>query len=277
MQPADFFQTAAAGALMGFLLVFPARAARSALEALTAFAVSVLPALLPFSVCALLITAGKTLPAAGVCLLALPGGSPAGARLFQDAALPPGAARRCAAATGGMSAMFFLGTLAGWLESPAAGRLLLAAHWLSALGAALLAGPRTKAPVTMPALSVPQAVSQAAQAMLTAAACAAMGAVCAGLAGALLPRLGPLPRALAQGAAEVTLGCRALTALRPAPPLLLPLLAALTAFGGGAILLQNAVFWRKNGLALSTLCGLALLRAGLAFFLCLLLAQLPIL
>ena len=90
----------AAGALMGCMAVFPGEAAEAALGALTIFARSVLPALLPFAVCVPLLTAGRRVSARLLCLLALPGGSPTGARLFAEAAMSPGAARRCAAMTG---------------------------------------------------------------------------------------------------------------------------------------------------------------------------------
>ena len=50
------------GALMGAMLVYPRQAADSVARALSDFAQGVLPGLLPFSACALLLTAGRTLP-----------------------------------------------------------------------------------------------------------------------------------------------------------------------------------------------------------------------
>ena len=71
----------AAGALMGCMAVFPGEAAEAALGALTVFARSVLPALLPFAVCVPLLTAGRPPPARGCsrrrpCPPARPGAAP---------------------------------------------------------------------------------------------------------------------------------------------------------------------------------------------------------
>ncbi|MBQ9197222.1 MAG: hypothetical protein IJ157_08260 [Clostridia bacterium] len=255
---------ALAGALMGAMLVFPRQAAAAALQALGDFSISVLPGLLPFSACALLITAGRTLPLSLLTVLALPGGSPTGARLFRDAGLPPSAARKIAARTGNMSPMFFLYTLSAWLGDPRKGRLLLASH----LGAAMLAGcffrggHRDK--IKLPSLTVPDALTQSAQAMLGAAACASLGAVGARMLGCALPGLPPGMLASLQSLLEITSGMKALTALS-AP---LPLLAGFTGFTGLSILLQNAAFWQKSGLSLPALMKIALLRAMLAFLLC---------
>lgn len=261
MRPFSIFSTAAVGALAGCMLIFPAEAARSAFAALTVFSQSVLPALLPYSVCALLLTAGRSLPAPALLLLALPGGSPTGARLFQDAGLTPGAARRCAAMTGTMSPMFFLATLSQWLASPRLGAALLAVHLAAAGLCGLLFRERPRGRITLPPLTVPQALSQSAQAMLTVAAAMTLASVAARMAACALPGLPPLPAALLHAALEVTGGCQALIALG-AP---LPLLAALLSFTGLSILLQNAAFWQKHGLGLGKLALMALSRAGIAF------------
>ena len=253
-----------AGALMGAMLVYPAEAAAGTWQALTVFARSVLPGLLPFSACALLLTAGRALPLPLLAALALPGGSPMGARLFQDAGLTRRQARRIAACTGGMSPMFFLATLGAWLRSPMTGRLLLCAH----LGAALLAAccfrDRPRGRVSLPPLTLPQAAAQSAQAMLAAAGCAGLGGAAARMLACALPGLPPMLLAACQGMLEITAGTRALTLLG-AP---LPLIAALTGFTGLSILMQNAAFWQKSGLRLYDLALIALLRAGLAALLC---------
>ena len=272
MRISSFWKAVFAGALMGAMLAFPRQAADSARDALDAFAGSVLPALLPFSACALLLTAGKTLPPALLALLSLPGGSPAGARLFQDAGLSPAAARRYAYITGGMTPAFLLYTLAEWTGSPAAGRVLLAAHWGAALLGFLLFAGEKGARVSLPPLSLPQALAQSAGAMGTVAACVALGAVSARMAGCALP-LPTEAQAAVQCLLEVTGGCRALTALG-AP---LPMIAGAVSFTGGAILLQNAAFWRRSGLGIGTLAALGLLRGGLAFLLCALLVHLRLL
>ena len=259
MRISSFWKAVFAGALMGAMLAFPRQAADSARDALAAFAGSVLPALLPFSACALLLTAGKTLPPALLALLSLPGGSPA-------------AARRYAYITGGMSPAFLLYTLAEWTGSPAAGRMLLAAHWGAALLGFLLFAGEKGARVSLPPLSLPQALAQSAGAMGTVAACVALGAVSARMAGCALP-LPTEAQAAVQCLLEVTGGCRALTALG-AP---LPMIAGAVSFTGGAILLQNAAFWRRSGLGIGTLAALGLLRGGLAFLLCALLVHLRLL
>ena len=272
-----FLKTLLTGAGMGLLAAFPLEAAAAALSALRLFAAGVLPALLPFSVCALLLTAGKRLPLPALALLALPAGSPAGARLFQDAGLTRRQARRYAACTGCMSPMFFLYTLAQGLGSPSDARLLLAAHLLACLLCALPFPGGGAGEARLPALSAPQAVTQAAQAMPTVAACMMLGAAAARLMSCALPSLPAPALAALQSLLEVTGGCRALIALALPRRLLLPLLAACTGFTGGAILLQNAAFWRHSGLSLADLVKIALLRALAAFLMGELLVYLPFL
>lgn len=267
------FSALAAGALMGSMLVFPREAAESVLAGLAGFACGVLPALLPFSVCALLLTAGRSLPVPLLTLLSLLGGSPAGARLFQDARLPTGAARRCAAMTGVMSPMFFLSALSAWLGSPRAGAVLLGVHITSALGCGLLLRERPQGRIALPPLSVPQAIFQGSQAMLAVAGSVALGAAAARMTACALPGLPPRAAAVLHSLLEISGGCRAL-AEAGAP---LPLLSALLSFSGLSILLQNAAFWQKNGLGPGTLAALGLLRAALAFLLCAVLVQLRVL
>ena len=257
----SWMKALAAGALMGAMLVFPRQAAESALAALQLFAVKILPGLLPFSVCALLLTAGHTLPASALVLLA---------RLFQNAGLSADRSRRAAACTGVMSPMFFLYTVSAWMNDARVGRLLLAAHILSALlcGCFFPRWPRKR--ISLPYLSAPQAVAQGAQAMLTVAACVALGTVSARMLYCALPGLPPAAVAAAQSLLEVSSGTKALIA-QDAP---LPAIAACAGFTGLSILLQNASFWQKNGLTLFDLTKIALLRAAIAFVLCL--AALPL-
>ena len=269
MKADSLIPSLAAGALAGSMLVFPREAASAVLSALTDFAAGVLPGLLPFSICALLLTAGRSLPMPALTLLALPGGSPTGARLLQDAGLSPAQAKRAAARTGGMSPMFFLATLSGWLGDARAGALLLISHIAATLLCGCMVGEKCKGRVTLPPLSLPQAAAQGGQAMLTAASCAALGAAAARMIGCALPRLpGGLLAAL-QAMLEITGGTRMLCQAR-AP---LPLIAGLTGFTGLSILLQNAAFWQRSGLTLFDLCKTALLRAGLSAALMLALYQ----
>ena len=81
-----------------------------------------------------------------------------------------------------------------------------------------------------------------------------------------------LPRAKR---AALRCGCTLETlSARGAP---LPMIAGAVSFTGGAILLQNAAFWRRSGLGIGTLAALGLLRGGLAFLLCALLVHLRLL
>lgn len=264
--------TLAAGALMGCMLVFPREAAGAALAALTVFARSVLPALLPFSVCAQLLTAGHSISADLLCLLALPGGSPTGARLFAQAPLSPAEARRCAVLTGTLSPMFFLSTLSDWLDDPRKGAGLLAVHLLSALLCGLFFRHKPQGRIALPPVTIPQALAQSAQAMLTVAGAIVLGAVAARMLRCALP-LPPGMAAVLHAFLEVTGGCHALITLA----LPLPLLAALLSFGGLSLLLQNAAFWQQKGLGVAALAALALPRAAIAFLLCAVLVQTGIL
>lgn len=259
-----FLQSILAGALMGCMLVFPREAAQAALSALSAFATHVLPGLLPFSVCAPLVTAGHSLPLPAALLLALPGGSPSGARLFQQAALSPRQAKRAAAATGVIGPMFFLFTLSRWLGSAAQGRLLLASHLLSALLVSCLYRQKGADQIKFPPLSLPQALASGGQAMATAAACVALGAVAGRMLGCAFPILPSFPLAILQSLLEITSGLQALIPLGPP----LPLIAALTGFTSLSILLQNAACWQAHGLSLGALVKIALLRAGIAAGVC---------
>lgn len=261
----SFLRPLISGIMLGLMLTFPQQSAQAALDALTAFARSVLPVLFPFTACVLLFTAGRTLPLPALLLVSLLGGSPTGARLFAECHLTPPLARRIARATGTMSPMFFLGTLSVWLQNARAARLILICHLLSAC---VLALPlfRHKLHIRLPALPVPQALQQSAQAMLTVGACITLGAVGAQLFSCLLPHLPALPLACLQSLAEVTLGCKSLIAARP--PLLLPILSACTAFSGLSILLQNAAFWGKKNIALADLALFGIFRAGISFLAC---------
>ena len=172
--------------------------------------------------------------------------------------------RKVAACTGVMSPMFFLYTLSAWLGDPGKGVLLLAVHLAAALLAGCLRKGRLRGRVTLPAMTVPQALAQSAQAMGTAAACMALGAVAARMLGCALPGLPPTALAVIQSLTEITSGMKALIALSVP----LPVIAALTAFTGLSILTQNAAFWQKHDLKLPELAKIGFLRAILAFFIC---------
>ena len=157
--------------------------------------------------------------------------------------------------------MFFAGTLALWLDSRAAGTILLASH----LGALALGGlllPRGQArDIQTPEVSLPQTVAQSALAMLSVGGCIAMGALAAALAGAFLP---DVPRALLHAALEMSGGCRAVISIAwPRVPTLC-LISAACAFSGAAILFQNAGYWRRAGISVVRLAGYGVIRAALS-------------
>ena len=255
------------GSLLGLMLAFPQCSLQAALQGLTFFSRSVLPSLFPFTACMLLFTAGRTFSPGTLLFFSLLGGSPTGARLFSEASPAPALARAAAGITGVMSPMFFLGTLSVWLGSVPCARLLLFCHLLSVL--CFLPSFRRAAShskVRLPPLSVGGALQQSALAMLNVGGCITLGSVGAQLLSRLVPTLSPLPLALLQSIIEVTSGCKSLVAAKP--PLLLPSLAAATAFSGLSILLQNAAFWGKCNISLQTLLKYALFRATIAFLLC---------
>ena len=261
------FRPLLSGSMLGLTLAFPQQTIASAGQALHIFASSVLPSLFPFTACMLLFTAGRSFSPAILGSLALLGGSPTGGRIFQDAPLSARQAKRLAATTGVMSPMFFLGTLSLWLENPVAGRLIFVCHLFSSLLCSLFfKKEKQSARITLPPLTVSQALSQAASAMLTVGACIVLGTVAARLIFCLFPHMPPLPLSLLQCFAEVTGGCQGLIALKPS--LLLPLLAGCTSFSGLSILLQNAAFWGKQGISLSFLIFFGILRAIIAFLVC---------
>lgn len=196
-------QSALAGALLGGLMASPRAGAAAVLNGLTAFTQGVLPFLFPFSCLAQLLACGRRAPLWALRLTGMLGGSPTGARLLAEVG-DERAARRSAMMTGGVSPMFFAGTLALWLDSRADGTILLASH----LGALALGGlllPRGQArDIQTPEVSLPQAVAQSALAMLSVGGCIAMGALAAALTGAFLP---DVPRALLHAALEMSGGC----------------------------------------------------------------------
>ena len=173
-------QSALAGALLGGLMASPRAGAAAVLNGLTAFTQGVLPFLFPFSCLAQLLACGRRAPLWALRLTGMLGGSPTGARLLAEVG-DERAARRSAMMTGGVSPMFFAGTLALWLDSRADGTILLASH----LGALALGGlllPRGQArDIQTPEVSLPQAVAQSALAMLSVGGCIAMGALAAAL------------------------------------------------------------------------------------------------
>ena len=263
----SIFRPLISGAMLGLMLAFPRHSALAAAQALMTFAQNVLPALFPFTAFMLLFTAGRSHSLLSLLLLALLGGSPSGARLFSSADIDSLTARRIARCCGTMSPMFFLSTLAVWLENSRTAALILICHFLSALLLAVpLFFPRSRRRITLPPMSVSQIMQQSASGMLTVAACITLGAVGAAMAICLFPHSSAFPLAILQSLCEVTLGCQSLIAAQI--PFLLPLLCFFTAFSGFSILLQNAVFFFNHGISLKNLIIYGLLRGLIAFLLC---------
>lgn len=261
------------GALCGLMLAFPAVTARCALSGLTVFVQGVLPTLFPFSVCALMLTGGRTVPLSLLYALAMLGGSPAGARLFESVPLSPAQARCAAAVTGVMSPMFFLGTLSLWLSSARDGVLLWLVHLLSALS--LLPFFRTQGAKTravLPPLTLPQALSRSAQSMLNVGACICFFTVLSGLSARVLPLPDTVLFAV-QALLEVSSGCRALIGSCLSRRALFVMLSSLCAFGGLSLLLQNAACYQQHHLRTGQLLPLCIVRGAAAAIISLLLSH----
>ncbi|MEG1890646.1 MAG: hypothetical protein RR301_04470 [Clostridia bacterium] len=260
-------------------LCFSEPAMQAASDAAEVFARGVLPALFPMLVLGGLLNQPQkaehshlprtVLEAIGFSFAA---GSPASAqrvrRLADAGRLPPALLAPLLCATGVMSPMFFVGTLASWTGLHAAAWTMLGAHWASALLSAALwalcakgAKRAAKQPIASPAAPrldpscrqaslltlLPGAVTSAAQALLSV--CGAMmlfsivAAVLRAMLGAAFPawtRASEPVLAVAWGLLEIGSGSAAVLRAFPTPPL--ALLCALCSFGGLSICLQNLLF-----------------------------------
>ena len=255
------------GVLAGAMIAFPGEAAEAAGQGLALWARAVAPVLGPFMACMLMLTSRIRGGMALKTLLSWLCGSPGGARLMQGTGLSGPSALRAAAMTGTMSPMFFLGTVSAWLNSPAAGRLILICHIAGALLLGLCVGksdsPAPAAPAPMPLAT---ALRESALALLTVALCMMLGCVAARMAACAFPRLPPGLGAALQCALEVTAGVKALIAAGlPHTPVLI---CAACSFGGLSILLQNAAFWQESGVTLGQLFLLRLLHGLLSGCIC---------
>lgn len=255
------------GVLAGAMLAFPGEAASAAAQGLKLWARAVVPVLGPFMACMLMLTSRA---GGGVWLKTALGwlcGSPGGARLMQGGGLSGSAALRCAAMTGTMSPMFFLGTVSAWMQSPAAGRLILVCHIVGALLIGLCIPAREPAAPGRPApVSLSFALRESALALLTVALCMMLGCIAARMAACAFPRLPAAFRAAAQCMLEVTAGVKALLALDT--PVKAPLVCAACSFGGLSLLLQNAAFWQDSGVKAGQLLVLRIFHGLLSGCLC---------
>lgn len=266
-----FLPCVLAGGMLGAMYVFPMEAAAAAREGLTAWAVSIVPSLGPAMALCLYITTHLPGKRALQVLGAFLCGSPGGARLMQENAYTPGTALHDAALTGVISPLFFLSTLAGWMENEKAALLLYGCH---VLGACLLAR-FIKRPVLSPGktipLSLPQCAERAVSSLLQVGYYVMLGTVSARMAACALPELSPQTAALVQCLLEVCGGVKQLLSLSPS----LPLLSFVTSFGGLSILMQNFSLWKEKGISIGSLLGVRLLHGAFSFLLCFFLQNLP--
>lgn len=200
-----------------------------------------------------------------------------------------------AAATGVMSPLFFVGSLGSRLPDPAAGWMLLAAHWLGALAAAGLAHGLNHLPrwreadaarpeehhLTEPVsllTALPDSLRQAGPALLAVCGAMMLFSILAALfrqgLSALLPGWAashPELPAIFWAVLEVGGGAHALLDASAAPDL--PLLCALCSFGGLSILMQNLLFLGKS-IRPGRLLACRLLHGAAAYGICGLLVRL---
>lgn len=268
------------------------------------FVRSVMPALFPMMVlnglCARL--GGREQRWMTVCFCWL-SGSPASAQRLEGLWKRGEVAGRellpMAAVTGVMSPLFFVGSLGSRLPDPAAGWMLLAAHWLGALAAAGLAhglnhlSRRKTADAALPEeralrpaepvsllTALPDSLRQAGPALLAVCGAMMLFSILAALfrqgLSALLPDWAaahPEFPAILWAVLEIGGGAHALLDVSAAPDL--PLLCALCSFGGLSILMQNLLFLGKS-IRPGKLLLVRLLHGAAAYGICgLLVRQLP--
>ena len=274
---------------LSFLIILslhPGDALAAASEALLSWALSVVPALLPFliaapaltcpEVCNLLARGSKPflrllrLPigSTGALLIGLISGSPAGAAALASIAPaendPPGSFLRAALIASGASPAFLMSGVASvMLNSPAVGWLLVRSQLLAVLSSGLLlrrcgAGQPIHPPESVHRQS---AVSSATQILLTIGGYMVLFAVLARLITLLThPSLdAPLLALL-----ELAGGCRALAQLPYRTELILPLISAASCFGGLSVLMQCMHYLAPLGVRHLDYAAGKLLQAALA-------------
>lgn len=264
-------------ALMLCLLVRAETTMQAASAACRLFVTAVLPGLFPYMVLSLMLVSrvGRMSPLL-LMLLGWGGGSPTGARLLP---LCSGLSRReqvrLAVSCATMSPMFLLGTVGGWLESTAAGMVVLGSVLIGGWITGLLAGACAKQHeglhsnvenVTIPPLSFGAAVEQSARTMLLVCGTMVMLRVFAALASEVLPAALTLP---VTTLLEVTTGTAEIAALPLPLPLRTAIIAGAAGFGGMAILLQNRAVYAEGFLPLGTQMMWQAVHGGISFLLAL--------
>lgn len=236
------------------LLLFRAPETMAAAEAACAlFAKSVLPGLFSYLVLSQMLVSrcGRGLTPGAMLLLGWCGGSPTGARLLSMHQTESCRVRKALAVScATMSPMFLLGTVGNWLNSRAAGVIVLLSVLLGGLCAGSLAyqwgSHQVESPVRhvsppSPALPVSfaQAVEESAKTMLLVCGTMTMLRVFSTLTD-LLPEALRLPLTTLL---EVTTGAVRLAALPLPLALRIALLSVATGFGGCAVLMQNRALY----------------------------------
>lgn len=234
------------------LLLFRAPETMAAAEAACAlFVKSVLPGLFPYLVLSQMLVSrcGRGLTPSAMLLLGWCGGSPTGARLLSMHQTESRRVRKALAVScATMSPMFLLGTIGNWLNSRAAGAIVLLSVLSGGLCAGILAYRAGKRQEETPAkpcvvaanpLSFARAVEESSKTMLLVCGTMTMLRVFSTLTD-LLPEAFRLPLTTML---EVTTGAVRLAQLQLPLPLRMALLSAATGFGGCAVLLQNRALY----------------------------------
>lgn len=259
-----------AACYLALICMQPEEALSAAREALSSWALSVAPALLPYLIAVPALTCSEVsrllerassgitrffrLPAGctGALLVGLMSGSPAGAAALaaspRKSSDPPGSMLRAALLASGASPAFLLsGVAAGMLGSARLGRILIGAQ----LGAAVLSGVLLRySGSDLPASSASSevrsrsAVTGAALTLLTIAGYMALFSVAARL---LSGMLGSAAEAPIMAVMELAGGCQALAELKLPLDLKLPLISAAACFGGVSVYAQCMSFLRPLG------------------------------
>lgn len=251
-------------AMMALLLARAQVVMTAASAACRLFVFSVMPGLLPYMILALmLVSRVRAMNPALLVLLGFGGGSPTGGRLLKLCPLLSERQRvRLAVTCSTMSPMFLLGTLGGWLKSPAAGVCILVAMLAGGLAAGALAGllprkepsrrGRTAAMETEAEapLSLGTAVEQASRTMLLVCGTMVMLRVFADLASDITAALCPALTLPVTTLLEVTTGVEQMASLPLPLALRTALMAGATGFGGMAVMMQNRAVWPEGMLSL---------------------------
>lgn len=300
----------AAAACAAVLLLLSPQVMRAASDAAEVFAHGVMPALFPMMVLNGLSgrARGGRGGTAATVLLSFMAGSPASAlrvaREIDNGRVNLRELPALLAATGVMSPMFFVGTLAARTGLRGACGVMLAAHWLSALavglglriasawssGASANEGARQSmrvhsamsAPQSAPTgvlAALPSAIQSAAAALLSVCGAMMLFSIAACVVRTLLSLAFPaFASTNARGLAvlwalmEIGGGAYAVLDAFAAPPL--PLLCALCSFGGLSICLQNLLFLGES-IRPARLLLIRALHGAAAYAICALLLALP--